>query len=253
MRMEPTIINQSPDQTPIEPKKSGISLPAAILSAAVIIALALIVVFGGKDTAKQQPSNNAQPEEVTSVPADVATIRPTDHIRGDASKAQVAIIEYSDSDCPFCVRFHPTLEQVYNDYGGKVAWVYRYFPLASLHPNATTEAVAMECVAELGGNDAFNKYLDSIINITLTPDPKANEQLTTIATSLGIDKAKFTSCVKGTTASDRVAADSTEAQKIGAQGTPFSIAVNLKTGEQKIIPGAYPLEDVKKDIDSLLK
>lgn len=242
--MEPQISQES--------KKGPISIGAAIVTAAVIIALALIIVMGPKSN-KAADTGATQPKDVTSVPADVATIRANDRVRGDASKAEVAIIEYSDSDCPFCVRFHPTLEQVYKDYGGKVAWVYRYYPLTSLHPNAATEAIAMECVADLGGNDAFNKYLDQIINITLTPDPKANEQLTTIATGLGVDAKLFKNCVAGTTASDRVKADSAEAAKIGAQGTPFSIAVNLKTGKQIIIPGAYPLEDVKKNIDSLLK
>lgn len=246
--MEPQI-QQQPEVTP---KKGTISTGAAIVTAAVIIALALIIVMGPKSN-KAADTGTTQPQDVTSVPADVATIRPNDRIRGDVSKAEVAIIEYSDSDCPYCVRFHPTLEQVYKDYNGKVAWVYRYFPLTSLHPNAVTEAVAMECVADLGGNDAFNKYLDQIINITLTPDPKANEQLTTIASGLGIDAKLFKSCMTGTKASDRVKADITEATKIGARGTPFSIAVNLKTGKQIIIPGAYPIEDVRKDIDSLLK
>lgn len=232
--------------------KKSISLPAAILSAAVIIAIALIIVFSPKTAQNAQPAAQ-NPDEVTSVPKDVAVIRADDRVRGDASTAQVAVIEYSDSDCPFCAKFHPTLQQVYKDYGGKVAWVYRYFPLTSLHPNAATEAVALECVAELGGNDAFNNYLDQIINITLTPDPKANEQLASIASSLGVDKALFTKCMAGTTASDRVKKDTDEATKIGAQGTPFSIIVNLKTGEQKIVPGAYPIEDVKGYINDLLK
>ncbi len=249
--MEPNTTQQT---TVPEPKKTGISLPAAILSGAVIIAIALVVAFGGNNnTAPTTGTTPEQPAEITSVPKDVATIRADDRIRGDVATAQVAIIEYSDSDCPFCERFHTTMQQVFSEYDGRVAWVYRYFPLTSLHPNAATEAVAMECAAELGGNTAFNSYLDAIIKITLTPDPKANEQLTTIATGLGIDKAAFTSCIKGTTASDRVAADSAEAQKIGAQGTPFSIIVNLKTGKQKIIPGAYPVADVKAAIDSLLK
>ncbi len=242
------------ENTTTSTKKNTISLPAAIISAAVIIALALIFVFGPKTAATNtQPTTGDQPAEITSVPADVAVIRPTDRIRGDVSTAQVAIIEYSDSDCPFCVKFHPTLQQIMTDYKGKVVWIYRYFPLASLHPNATTEAVALECVAELGGNNAFNKYLDQIINVTLNPDPTSNETLTTFATAQGIDSAAFKKCMAGTTASDRVKADVTEAGKIGAQGTPFSIAVNLKTGKQVIIPGAYPLADVKADIDSLLK
>ncbi len=234
-------------QTPT--KQPSISLPAAILSGAVVIAIALIVVFAPK---KAATVDTTVPGEITSVPADVATIRANDHVRGNAATAEVAIIEYSDSDCPYCVRFHPTLEQVYSEYNGKVAWVYRHFPL-SIHPNAVTEAVALECAAQLGGNDAFNKYLDTVINVTLNPDPTSNQALTAYATAQGIDAALFKQCAAGTTASNRVKADMTEAQAIGAQGTPFSILVNLKTGEQLIIPGAYPIEEVRARIDSLLK
>lgn len=240
-----------PETTTLETKKSSISLPAAIMTGAVILGIALIITFGPK-SAPTQPRATAPSGETTSVPANVATIRDTDRVRGDAATAEVAIIEYSDSDCPFCAKFHPTLIQAVDDYKGKVVWAYRYFPL-SIHPNAITEAVAMECVAQLGGNSAFNNYLDTIINVTLNADAKSNEALTTYATAQGIDKTLFQKCMAGTTASNRVKADTTEAQQIGAQGTPFSILVNLKTGKQVIIPGAYPIDAVKADIDSLLK
>ncbi len=244
------------ENTPNEPqkeyiKKTSISTPAAIITGAVIIGLAVIFI-GQPKAAKQQPAADAPAGEVTSVPADVATVRPTDHIRGNTN-ADVVIVEYSDSDCPFCVRFHTTMQTIVDEYKGKVAWVYRYFPLDSLHPNATTEAVAMECVADLGGNDAFNKYLDTIINVTLNADPKSNQTLTTFATAQGVDGKLFQNCIKDTKASDRVQADALEAQKIGARGTPFSIAYNQKTGEQVVIPGAYPIEEVRTMIDGLLK
>lgn len=247
--MEHENTNNDPQKEQV--KKMSISIPAAIVTGAVIIGLAVIFVGQPKQVAKQQPAD-APAGEVTSVPADIATLRPTDHIRGNAD-ADVVIIEYSDSDCPFCVRFHTTMQTIVDEYKGKVAWVYRYFPLDSLHPNATTEAVAMECVADLGGANAFNKYMDIVINVTLNADPKSNETLTTFATAQGIDAKLFQNCIKDTKASDRVQADALEAQKIGARGTPFSIAFNQKTGEQVIIPGAYPIEEVRKMIDGLLK
>lgn len=238
------------------PKKTSISLPAAIVTGAVIIAIALMIVLGSKNSDSKPPkdtTNTTPPAEVKEVPADVAIVRNNDHILGDPTKAEIAIIEYSDSDCPFCIKFHPTLQTIYKDYDGKVALVYRYFPLDSLHPNASTEAVALECVAQLGGNDAFNKYLDTIINVTLSPNPKSNEALVGYAKAEGIDEDLFKKCIADPAAANRVKSNAEEAQKIGAQGTPFSIAVNLKTGAQEIIPGAYPLEYVREIIDSLLK
>ena len=77
----------------------------------------------------------------TSVPAVAAD----EHIRGDKNAA-VTIVEYSDFQCPFCSRFHPTMQQIMTDYKGKVRWVFRHFPL-SFHPNAEPAANASECAS----------------------------------------------------------------------------------------------------------
>lgn len=84
-----------------------------------------------------------------------------DHILGDRS-ARVAIIEYSDYECPFCHRVHPTYKQIMDQYDGKVMWVFRHFPLA-FHPEAMPLAIASECVASLKGNDAFWKFTDDVM------------------------------------------------------------------------------------------
>ncbi len=96
-----------------------------------------------------------------------------DHIAGNA-QADIIIVEYSDTECPFCKKFHETMIQVMDEYGksGKVAWVYRHFPLDALHKKARKEAEATECAAELGGNDKFWEYLNLMMKIT-----PANDQL----------------------------------------------------------------------------
>lgn len=96
-----------------------------------------------------------------------------DHIAGNP-QADLLIIEYSDPECPFCKRFHETMTQVMNEYGkqGKVAWVYRHFPLDSIHSKARHEAEAMECAGEIGGNTKFWEYLNKLEEIT-----PANNQL----------------------------------------------------------------------------
>lgn len=85
-----------------------------------------------------------------------------DHVRGGAS-ATVAVIEYSDYQCPYCQAVHPTYQQLMKDYDGKVAWVYRHFPLTNIHPDALPLAVGAECAAELGGEDAFWSFTDKIM------------------------------------------------------------------------------------------
>lgn len=97
--------------------------------------------------------------EDVEVPAVTAQDRYLGNINAD-----VMIIEYSDIDCPFCKKFHPTLERISQEYGSKIAWVYRNFPLESLHPEARTKAEAAECVGQIAGNDVYWKYLKTLIS-----------------------------------------------------------------------------------------
>ena len=87
-----------------------------------------------------------------------------DHIRGNKNAA-IAIIEYTDYECPFCKRVHPTYKQLLADYGDKVMWVARHFPLPpTMHPNAKILAVGVECANELGGSDAYWQFTDEIMS-----------------------------------------------------------------------------------------
>lgn len=97
-----------------------------------------------------------------------------DHYFG-SKDAEVVIVEYSDLECPYCAKFHQTMHQLITDYNGKVAWVYRHLPL-KMHENAEEKAVASECVSELGGNDAFWKYIDNIFE-QATPKKKVYDPL----------------------------------------------------------------------------
>jgi protein-disulfide isomerase len=229
-------------------KKPAISIPAAIITAGVLIGFGLI--FGGKGMVNQKNKNVPNQKAEQTAPATPVSIRETDYVRGDLSKAEVTIVEYSDSDCPYCQKFHNTMKEVLNNYGTKVAWIYRHFPL-SMHPNADNEAYAIECAGELGGKDAYWSYLDSAMEITVSPE-KSSSILTNLAVDLGIDAKLFATCVANPKTQNKVAEQSKEAQALGAQGTPYSVAIG-KNGKQVLIPGAMPIEQVKKIIDDLRK
>lgn len=81
-----------------------------------------------------------------------------DHVRG-SSDPSVYLIEYSDFECPFCIRFHSTTQKLVSDYK-ELAHVLRHYPLDQLHPYARPAAHASECITELGGKDAFWKFAD---------------------------------------------------------------------------------------------
>src|SRR3954470_7053514 len=136
-------------------------IPLAIIAAGVLIAGA--IYFGGSRTAGVASTGNQGVD--TASDANVAPVTDKDFIRGDKN-ADLVIVEYSDYECPFCKAFHTTMQDIMKEYSGKVAWVYRQFPIASLHSRAPKESEAAFCVAEQGGNTAFWSFSDKIFAAT---------------------------------------------------------------------------------------
>jgi protein-disulfide isomerase len=99
------------------------------------------------------------PEEAQEAEKLIQAVSADDHMRGNAN-AQVAFVEYSDVECPFCERHHDVVEQLVEEYGSTVNFVFRSMPLDQLHPDARSKHEAAECVAEIGGEDMFWTYLD---------------------------------------------------------------------------------------------
>ncbi len=218
-------------------------VPLAIVVAGALVAGA--VYFGG---AKQPTTDNRQP---TTSGVDVKPVSDADHIRGSRS-AELIIIEYSDTECPFCKTFHSTMKEILSSYGGRVAWVYRHFPIQQLHAKAIKEAEATECAAELGGNMAFWNYLDEIFERTNSNDSLPETELSKIAGDIGLDVESFNSCLNSGRYNQKIEESIAEAVKAGARGTPHSIIVS-QDGEKVVINGAEPIASVRQKIDSLLK
>lgn len=185
-----------------------------------------------------------------SAPIQLAEITEEDHIRGDID-APITIVEFSDIECPFCKRFHPTMQQVLANYSGQVRWVYKHFPLESIHRNARREAEATECAAKLGGNDGFWAYLDAIFEQTPSNDGLPSSALPQIAEDVGLDRVAFTECLDSGEMTEVVTRHSAEAVAAGGQGTPYSI-IETPDGERIPLSGALPFEQIKQVIDSIL-
>lgn len=230
-------------------------MPVAILVAGIIIAAAIIYAVGWRATPGSQ-GQTAQVEETLGgdEAAALKKMRPIsdkDHILGDA-KAPVKIVEYSDTECPFCKRFHNTVHQAVTDYPGQVAWVYRHFPLDALHSKARKEAEATECAAELAGNDGFWKYIDRLFELTPSNNGLDPAQLPQIAVDVGLDKAKFEECLASGRHASTVEEDVQDALATGGQGTPNSIIITA-SGEKISFSGAQPYEALKQVIDLALR
>ena len=175
-----------------------------------------------------------------------------DHVYGNPN-APVSLIEYSDFECPFCKRFHATANEIVDAYGGKVNWVYRHFPLSMHNPGAQKEAEASECVAQLGGNDAFWKFANAIYART-----KSNgngfplDQLVPLGKEIGLDEKQLKECIDAAKYSSRVQEDLDEGIQVGITGTPANFLLRNDTGEVILKVGAQPSDAIKPDIDKLL-
>lgn len=190
----------------------------------------------------KQPDTNTQAKNVNPVSED-------DHIRGNPD-AKIALIEYSDYQCPFCIRFHETAKQAVEKYDGDLMWVYRHFPLDSLHPHARTAAQASECVAELAGNDAFWTFSDALFD---RQDEINEDKIDELALKSGIDQTEYENCLTSEETAKKVEDDLSNGSESGVRGTPGTILLNTETGEVESLPGAVPLSNIETTINKLLE
>ena len=238
------------DSTPaVRQNGNSMAIPAAIIIGFALIALS-IYLSGGKEVATTNSGEN-QPAESEGDIANITPVNESDHIRGNPN-APLVIVEYSDFDCPYCKSFHVTMQKIIEEYGpsAKVAWVYRHFPLTSLHPSAAYIAEASECVAELGGNEAFWKFSDMVFGERGTNDLTDVSLLPSYAEAAGVSITAYEECVESGRNREKVEEDAANAQMIGARGTPHSI---ILVGDQKMpINGAESYEQVKILIDGMI-
>ena len=245
--MEPNPIEMNPvEQSPLNKHL----IPIAIVVAGGLVAAA--IYFGGS---VQQPITTNQ--QVDSAEIDISPVTDKDHIVGSRN-APIVIVEYSDTECPFCKNFHNTMKEVVSVYGGQVAWVYRHFPIAQLHAKAAKEAEATECANELGGNQGFWNFTNKLFETTNSNDSLDPSELPKIALAVGLDVNAFNTCLSSGRYKEFITKSIEEAIKSGARGTPYSVII-AKDGRKDTINGALPLEhadptrSVKAKIDALLK
>ncbi len=221
-------------------------LPIAIICGFAMIAIAIFFTNKDKATIVAPLQNN---DEVAS--KEMRPVDETDNIRGNPN-AQILMIEYSDYDCPFCKSYHATMNQVMDEYGitGKVAWVYRQFPIVQLHPNAPKISEAALCVDSIAGNDAFWKFTDLIYKERDLNEATNVTKLPQYAEESGVSKADYIACMSNGDMKEAVAKSIEDGFNSGARGTPYTI---LTVGNEKaIINGAQSYDVVKGIISNLI-
>jgi protein-disulfide isomerase len=143
--------------------------------------------------------------------------------------APVAIVEFSDFQCPFCKAARPAVNEIMARYTGKVRWVFRDYPIETLHPTAPKAHEAARCAGEQG---KFWEYHDLLFERSPSHSP---EQLKQYARDLKLDGPAFAQCLESGKYQAEVAHDVQEGTRLGVSGTPtFVINGRFIEGEQSI-------------------
>lgn len=230
---------------------AGIGLTLAIFFVVGFFVLLGIVLKDRKKEVVVNPTpTNTAPGQTAPANITVAPVTDKDWIRGNKN-AKISVVEYSDLECPFCKTFHPTMQRLLQEYPNDVNWVWRHFPLVSLHSKASKEAEASECAGELGGQDKFWAYIDKVFAVTPSNNGLDLAQLPKLAKEIGLDEAKFTSCLDSGKYNAKIQEAVNAAVAAGGEGTPYSV---ILVGDQKVpVSGAVPYEQFKSFVDSELE
>jgi protein-disulfide isomerase len=190
-------------------------------------------------TAAQAESSAPEvPSEITryDVPID------DDPIFGPEDAA-ITIIEFSDYECPYCRRWHQeVLPLLIEEYPDQLRFVYRDFPLTSIHSNAVPAAIAANCAGEQDA-DAYWTYNERLFSMDLGLGAEAYQEY---ASEIGLDTDAFEECLDSNRYEEEVMADFEYASQLGVRSTPTFFINGIA------LVGAQPYEVFKQVIEQEL-
>jgi protein-disulfide isomerase len=182
------------------------------------------------------------PSSTTTISGTLAPVDSSDHVYGTGD---IAMVVYSDFQCPYCQRFDASVQQVMNEYKGKVKVVFRNFPL-SFHTEAQNAAEAAECAGKQG------KFWEYAAKLFENQSSLGEELYSEIAVEVGLSGKTFASCRASDETLADIAADQATARSAGVSGTPASFIVAKDGSVKQIKGGAVPFSTLKSVIDAEL-
>jgi protein-disulfide isomerase len=175
-------------------------------------------------------------------------------LEGNAS-ADIAVIEYSDMECPFCIKQYSDTKlqaSLKEKYGDKVVFAFKNNKGVN-HPGTEAKAIAALCAKKVGGDKAYISVYHAIMDGTTQASLYPVADLPAAAKKAGIDVAKWQACFDKKETNSVFAAETLEANGFGLGGTPGTLILNVKTGKYATVEGAYPMASFAEKIDSLMQ
>ena len=177
-----------------------------------------------------------------------------DHTKGN-TESDVTLIEYGDFQCPGCGGAHPYINQLIEEYGDRIQFIFRNFPLTSMHPNAKAAAAAAEAAGLQGKYWEMHNHLYEAQNEWSTADVKSRTDIfNQYAASLGLNVETFKQDLAESAVADKIAFDVAVGKASDITGTPtFYIGKDRMSDEitNSVISGKT--DSLKKELDKRLK
>jgi protein-disulfide isomerase/rhodanese-related sulfurtransferase/uncharacterized membrane protein len=140
-------------------------------------------------------------------------VRPDSHMTGNLGAA-LTLVEFGDFECPYCSLSEEAARQIRAQYGDRIRFVFRQFPLRKLHPDAERAAEASECAAQQG------KFWEAVQKLYAEQADLSVDALKRYAGELGLDASRFDRCLASGETAPRVARDSADGHALGVRATP---------------------------------
>jgi len=205
----------------------------------IIFTLIIVALFGGLiylSTKDKIDVSNIDTHKVLAASEQSGNI--ADHSYGNQAN-KLVLIEYGDYQCPGCGAAYEPVKEITEKYKGKLTFVFRNYPLTSIHPNAKASAAAAEAAGKLGKywemHDILYEKQDEWQSAS---SAERNDLFSSYAVGIGLDKTIFSKTLTDSVdeINQKIAFDQALGQKVGVDGTP-TFFLNGKKIDQKVLDG----------------
>lgn len=212
---------------------TNLKISAAVVAAFAVVLVAVLWISGSpRETAVAGPSGSAE------------LVRADSHRLSVAPDGKVTFVEFLDFECGGCRAAYPLIEQLRQEYTGRVTFVVRHFPIRS-HFNGERAARAVEAAGQQGKFEQMYQRMFQTQSEWGNKQEPADAVFRGFAADLGLDLPAYDTAYNDPATLDRIREDAADGQALGVQGTP-SFFVN----GQQIKPKSYA--DFSKAVDAAL-
>lgn len=206
------------------------NLPLLLGTIGITLLMIIGVAFMFSDNGTTSPDQSLPVAESVLVPEGA-------HVKGATESAQVTVVEFSDFECPACRSVQPLVTQLMENYGESVQFVYRHYPLVSIHPNAQPAAIFAEAAAEQG---KFWEVHDLLFETQsewseISSRDELQETFMRYAESLDMDVAQLEERMNDDAVLTAVQRDVSDGNTVNLSGTPTFYVNGVQTPAPQLL------------------